>query len=275
MAVLPGRQPTRRWQCGTPKRCMQSFASDESTLARYDDVARQLRWIRGDAPHMRLVAMDRTTFDRSPKRERGATWRDRPTERAGGAQFWREGLACVHGRTATAEFRSDRRGRASMGSARLAGPGVGHGRRDLHHAAAADLSRPRRRRPPSAGLTFARYEVLMLLSFSRQGALPLGKIGERLQVNAASVTNAVDRLEADGLVTRRSNPDDGRGRLARLTASWSAECLGRHRGHERAGLRGYRHGALDGRPALRPAGRAPRCRRRLRVRALESSLTLK
>jgi DNA-binding MarR family transcriptional regulator len=74
------------------------------------------------------------------------------------------------------------------------------------------------------GLTFARYEVLMLLSFSRQGTLPLGKIGERLQVNAASVTNAVDRLEADGLVTRQSNPDDGRGRLAHLTAAgrWTA-----------------------------------------------------
>jgi len=69
------------------------------------------------------------------------------------------------------------------------------------------------------GLTFARYEVLMLLSFSRQGALPLGKIGERLQVNAASVTNAVDRLETDGLAVRRSNPDDGRGTLADLTAS--------------------------------------------------------
>ncbi len=67
------------------------------------------------------------------------------------------------------------------------------------------------------GLTFARYEVLMLLSFSRNGALPLGKVGERLQVNAASVTNAVDRLEADDLVTRRSNPDDGRGTLAVLT----------------------------------------------------------
>jgi DNA-binding MarR family transcriptional regulator len=68
------------------------------------------------------------------------------------------------------------------------------------------------------GLTFARYEVLMLLSFSRQGALPLGKIGERLQVNAASVTNAVDRLEAQGLVTRVPNPDDGRGTLAAVTA---------------------------------------------------------
>jgi DNA-binding MarR family transcriptional regulator len=68
------------------------------------------------------------------------------------------------------------------------------------------------------GLTFARYEVLMLLSFSQEGALPLGKIGERLQVNPASVTNAVDRLEADGLVARQSNPDDGRGTLASLTA---------------------------------------------------------
>ena len=66
-------------------------------------------------------------------------------------------------------------------------------------------------------LTFARYEVLMLLSFSKLGHLPLGIIGERLQVNAASVTNAVNRLEARGLVERRPNPQDGRGTLAALT----------------------------------------------------------
>jgi DNA-binding MarR family transcriptional regulator len=67
------------------------------------------------------------------------------------------------------------------------------------------------------GLTFARYEVLMLLTFSRSGALPLGKIGERLQVNPASVTNAIDRLEHQGLVARVPNPADGRGTLAHLT----------------------------------------------------------
>ncbi|HZU79942.1 MAG TPA: MarR family transcriptional regulator [Acidimicrobiales bacterium] len=67
------------------------------------------------------------------------------------------------------------------------------------------------------GLTFARYEVLMLLLFSQRGELPLGKVGERLQVGAASVTNAIDRLEADGLVVRRANPDDGRGVLAAVT----------------------------------------------------------
>ena len=51
------------------------------------------------------------------------------------------------------------------------------------------------------GLTFARYEVLVLLSFSRRGALPLGKIGERLQVHATSVTPLVKRLEAADLIT--------------------------------------------------------------------------
>ena len=66
-------------------------------------------------------------------------------------------------------------------------------------------------------LTFSRYEVLMLLLFSRSGRLPLGKIGERLQVHAASVTNAIDRLERQQLVRRVPNPDDGRGTLAELT----------------------------------------------------------
>jgi DNA-binding MarR family transcriptional regulator len=67
------------------------------------------------------------------------------------------------------------------------------------------------------GLTFARYELLRLLAFTRKGALPLGKIGGRLQVHPASVTNAVDRLEAQGLVRREAHPDDKRMILARLT----------------------------------------------------------
>lgn len=66
-------------------------------------------------------------------------------------------------------------------------------------------------------LTFARYEALVLLHFSRTGALPLGKMGERLQVHATSVTSLVDRLEAAGLVVRRRHPSDGRAVLAELT----------------------------------------------------------
>ncbi|MFW6641740.1 MarR family winged helix-turn-helix transcriptional regulator [Nocardiopsis algeriensis] len=67
------------------------------------------------------------------------------------------------------------------------------------------------------GLTFARYEALVLLTFSSSGALPLGKIGERLMVHPTSVTNTIDRLEGQGFVRRRPNPDDGRGVLAEIT----------------------------------------------------------
>jgi DNA-binding MarR family transcriptional regulator len=66
-------------------------------------------------------------------------------------------------------------------------------------------------------LTFARYELLMLLVFSRTGALPLSRIGARLQVHATSVTSAVDRLERQGFVRRRPHPTDGRTTLAELT----------------------------------------------------------
>jgi DNA-binding MarR family transcriptional regulator len=67
------------------------------------------------------------------------------------------------------------------------------------------------------GITFARYEALVLLSFSREGALPLRVMGERLMVHPTSVTNTIDRLEAQGMVARRPNPADGRGRLAQIT----------------------------------------------------------
>ncbi|GIH70560.1 MarR family transcriptional regulator [Sphaerimonospora thailandensis] len=66
-------------------------------------------------------------------------------------------------------------------------------------------------------LTFARYEALVLLTFSRDGSLPLSKIGERLMVHPTSVTNTVDRLERAKLVRRMRNPRDGRGVLAEIT----------------------------------------------------------
>ncbi|MBB0245527.1 MarR family transcriptional regulator [Streptomyces alkaliphilus] len=67
------------------------------------------------------------------------------------------------------------------------------------------------------GLTFARYEALVLLTFSKAGELPMSKIGERLMVHPTSVTNTVDRLVRAGLVTKRPNPQDGRGTLASIT----------------------------------------------------------
>ncbi len=65
-------------------------------------------------------------------------------------------------------------------------------------------------------LTFARYEVLMLLVFSRNGSLPLNKIGGRLQVHPTSVTNAVDRLEEQSLIKRVPHSSDRRTTLAEI-----------------------------------------------------------
>ncbi|MFD7918811.1 MarR family winged helix-turn-helix transcriptional regulator [Streptomyces sp. NPDC059740] len=74
------------------------------------------------------------------------------------------------------------------------------------------------------GLTFARYEALVLLTFSRAGELPMSKIGERLMVHPTSVTNTVDRLVKAGLVAKRPNPNDGRGTLASITEKGREVC---------------------------------------------------
>lgn len=67
------------------------------------------------------------------------------------------------------------------------------------------------------GLTFARYEMLTLLSFTREGRMPMASATARLQVHPTSVTNTVDRLEASGLVRREPHPQDGRATLVVLT----------------------------------------------------------
>ncbi|MDQ6753649.1 MAG: MarR family transcriptional regulator [Actinomycetota bacterium] len=88
------------------------------------------------------------------------------------------------------------------------------------------------------GLSFARYELLALLSFARSGELPMNKASSLLQVHPTSVTNAVDRLESAGLVRRSPHPTDGRTTLIELspegrelargaTAALNAEVFGR------------------------------------------------
>ena len=74
------------------------------------------------------------------------------------------------------------------------------------------------------GLTFARYEALVLLTFSRTGSLPLGKMGERLMIHPTSVTNIVDRLERQGLVKRTPHPTDRRTTLCEITDEGRGVC---------------------------------------------------
>src|SRR5580692_6392564 len=69
------------------------------------------------------------------------------------------------------------------------------------------------------GLSFARYELLGLLSFTRRGALPRARAGTLLQGHPTSITNAVSRLEKAGLVRREPHPNDGRAALIQITGT--------------------------------------------------------
>ncbi len=72
------------------------------------------------------------------------------------------------------------------------------------------------------GLNLSRYEVLLLLSFTRAGCLPTMRLRDLLMVHGSSVTYLVDKLEEAELVERRPDPDDGRVSLVYVTDSGRA-----------------------------------------------------
>jgi DNA-binding MarR family transcriptional regulator len=68
------------------------------------------------------------------------------------------------------------------------------------------------------GLSLAKLAALHRLSEAGE-SLPLGQLAERLSCVKSNVTQLVDRLEADGLVSRTSDLNDKRSRIAMLTAA--------------------------------------------------------
>jgi DNA-binding MarR family transcriptional regulator len=68
-------------------------------------------------------------------------------------------------------------------------------------------------------LTVGRYETLLLLAISETGSLPLGRMSELMMVHPTSITNNVDRLEAQGYVRRFPHETDRRTTLAEITSS--------------------------------------------------------
>ena len=66
-------------------------------------------------------------------------------------------------------------------------------------------------------LTFARYEVLRLLSFSSRGSMTMTRLGSLLQVHPTSVTSAVERLVRQEYVERERGDVDKRMVLAVIT----------------------------------------------------------
>jgi DNA-binding MarR family transcriptional regulator len=66
------------------------------------------------------------------------------------------------------------------------------------------------------GLSVPRLAALQRL-VDAGGSLPLGQLADRLACVKSNVTQLVDRLEAEGLVTRSPDPEDKRSRLAIIT----------------------------------------------------------
>ena len=67
-------------------------------------------------------------------------------------------------------------------------------------------------------LSFARYEVLTWLATDPESSVTLSWISRTLRIPPATVTNIIDRLEADKLVRRVPHPSDARTTLAVITA---------------------------------------------------------
>ena len=72
----------------------------------------------------------------------------------------------------------------------------------------------------STGLGLTDFAVLKALLFT--GPLPVNVIGTKVLLTSGSITSAVDRLEAQGLVERRAHPTDRRTSLVGLTKSGKA-----------------------------------------------------
>ncbi|MGD9695371.1 MAG: MarR family winged helix-turn-helix transcriptional regulator [Thermoleophilia bacterium] len=71
-------------------------------------------------------------------------------------------------------------------------------------------------------LTLSRFEVLLLLSFTRNERLPSMRLRDLLMVSGSSATYLIDKLEAGGLVERESDPSDRRVNVVHLTKAGRA-----------------------------------------------------
>jgi MarR family 2-MHQ and catechol resistance regulon transcriptional repressor len=67
------------------------------------------------------------------------------------------------------------------------------------------------------GIGFSDFMVLEVLL--HKGPTPVNEIGRRVRLTSGSITSAVDRLEAKGLVERQFDSADRRARVVHLTAT--------------------------------------------------------
>ncbi len=69
------------------------------------------------------------------------------------------------------------------------------------------------------GVTLPRFDVMAALYDAPEEGLSMGEVSRRLKVSNGNVTGIVERLKNEGLIQRRTKPDDRRSQLVRLTDS--------------------------------------------------------
>jgi DNA-binding MarR family transcriptional regulator len=74
-------------------------------------------------------------------------------------------------------------------------------------------------------MTGARFTLLLTLYFARDNLLAQNEISRELSVSRTNITNLIDGLERDGLVSRVPNPADRRVSYAQLTKAGEAMCM--------------------------------------------------
>ena len=73
------------------------------------------------------------------------------------------------------------------------------------------------RKLAEVGLTVPQYDLLM--SLMQKDGQTQQELASRLLVVKSNVSSLLSRAERDGLIERRANPEDGRGKVVTLTAA--------------------------------------------------------
>jgi DNA-binding MarR family transcriptional regulator len=110
-----------------------------------------------------------------------------------------------------------------------------------HHQITTALDRDLR---TQHDLSFSEYDVLLRLARAPGRALRMTQLAERVLLSPSGLTRLVDRLVANGLVSRERDSADARGSLAHLSEGGMAELRKAARTHVQ-GIREHFTGRLS------------------------------
>ncbi len=95
------------------------------------------------------------------------------------------------------------------------------------------------------GLTLGEYSALLQVAEAPDHALRMNQLADGIFLSRSGVTRLIDRLEADGLISRSTCTNDGRGSLAVLTEAGQARLRAAAATHLR-GIEQYFLGVVQG-----------------------------